>query len=93
MSSRVLSTQTAKDAINQVKTIIDSGLQGEIAKLEAQAQKLSDANNWDGPLAERFRNDTWPTTKKARDNAKTALDTLHQQLNQISANIFSAGGA
>lgn len=93
MSARVLSTDTAKSAITQVKSIIDSGLQGELAKLESQAQILSEPNNWDGPLAEKFRNDTWPTTKKALDNAKTALDDLHQQLQTISTNIFTAGGA
>ncbi|QIK62948.1 pyrophosphorylase [Leucobacter viscericola] len=91
--SRVLSTQQAKDAINQVKAIITGGLQDEITKLDGQGKVLSDPNVWDGPLAIKFRGEVWPDTKTALDNVKTELDGLREQLDTIAQNIFTAGGA
>ncbi|MGI3783484.1 MAG: hypothetical protein ACRYG2_22190 [Janthinobacterium lividum] len=92
MSGRVLSTEQAKSAITQLKAIIDGGLSNEINNLNVQGQSLSDPNNWDGPLAERFRSSTWPETKSALDRAKVELDELRGQLQQISTNIMTAGG-
>lgn len=53
---------------------------------------LSDPNVWDGPLAETFRNGTWPETKSALDTAKEQLEELRAQLDRISQDIFTAGG-
>ncbi len=90
--SRVLSTEQAKTAINQIQSIVNGGLTDQISQLDAQGRILSDPNVWDGPLAERFRGDTWPETKAALDKAKTELEELRSQLQQISTNIFQAGG-
>ena len=92
MSGRVLSSEQAKSAITQMRSIISGGLKTEISNLDAQGKVLSDPNNWDGPLAERFRGSTWPETKSALDKAKVELDELRGQLEQISANIMTAGG-
>ncbi|WP_411731519.1 pyrophosphorylase, partial [Paeniglutamicibacter sp.] len=59
---------------------------------DAQGRVLSDPNVWDGPLASQFRGSTWPETKAALDKARTELEQLRGQLNQISSNIFTAGG-
>ena len=92
MSGRVLSSEQAKSAITQMQSIINGGLTNEISSLDAQGKVLSDPNNWDGPLAERFRGSTWPETKSALDKAKVELEELRGQLQQISANIMTAGG-
>lgn len=92
MSARVLSSQEAKDAITAIQSIINGGFTDQITALNQQGQQLSDPNVWDGPLAEQFRNDTWPQTSQALNNAKQQLDELRQQLAQISQNIFTAGG-
>ena len=92
MSDRVLSSGTAKAAIQQMSSIINGGLADQISQLDAKGKELSDPNNWDGPLAETFRSSTWPETKSALDKAKVELDDLRQQLDKISANIMSAGG-
>jgi len=91
-AGRVLSTEQAKSAIVQLQSIINGGLTNEISKLDTQGRALSDPNNWDGPLAERFRVSTWPETKAALDKAKTELEELRGQLHQISSNIMAAGG-
>lgn len=91
--ARVLSSDEAKSAITRIQEIINGGLSEQIAALDGQGQLLSDPNNWDGPLAEQFRGSTWPETKNALDRAKTELDELQQQLQKISQDIFTAGGA
>ncbi len=90
--SRVLSTEQAKTAIQQMQSIINGGFTDQISQLDAQGKLLSDPNVWDGPLAERFRGSTWPETRSALDKAKQELEELRGQLSQISQNIFTAGG-
>ncbi|GAB3740589.1 hypothetical protein GCM10028864_04490 [Microlunatus parietis] len=90
--SRVLSTEEAKSAIRQIQAIVTGGLTDQISQLDTQGQKLSQPDNWDGPLAATFRSSTWPETKAALDKAKQELDDLRGQLEKISTNIFSAGG-
>ncbi len=92
MSERVLATQQAKTSIQQVQGIINSGLAEQIAKLDAQGKVLSDPNVWDGPLAQRFRDETWPQTKSALEKAKQELEQLRGELDKISTNIMQAGG-
>ena len=92
MASRVLSTDTAKSAIQQVQAIVNGGLTEQIAKLDAQGRVLSDPDVWDGPLAQQFRDQIWPETKSALDNVKRELEDLRQQLQKISQNIMAAGG-
>lgn len=92
LMSRVLSTEQAKTAIQQIQAIINGGFTDQINQLDVQGRVLSDPNVWDGPLAAQFRGSTWPETKAALDKARTELEQLRGQLNQISTNIFSAGG-
>ena len=90
--SRVLSTEQAKTAIRAREAIINGGFTDQISQLDAQGRTLSDPNVWDRPLADRFRGSTWPETRAALDKAKSELEQLRGQLDQISQNIFSAGG-
>ncbi len=90
--SRVLSTDQAKTAIQQMQSIINGGFTDQITQLDSQGRTLSDPNVWDGPLAEKFRGSTWPETRAALDKAKQELDALRGQLQAISQNIFTAGG-
>lgn len=92
MSGRVLASEEAKAAIRQLQSIISGGLTDQISALNAQGQVLSDPNVWDGPLASQFRSGTWPETRAALEKAKTELEELRGQLEQISSNIMAAGG-
>jgi uncharacterized protein YukE len=92
MAARVLSTDQAKTAIQQVQAIINGGLSEQITRLDAQGKILSDPNVWDGPLAQQFRDQTWPETKSALDRAHQELDSLREQLARIAQNIMTAGG-
>ena len=92
-SDRVLSTDTAKQAINQLQTIINNGFNDQINQLNKQGETLSNRNNWDGPLANQFREDVWPQTHKALIKAKDELEKLQVNLQKISEEIFRAGGA
>ncbi|WP_433824950.1 pyrophosphorylase [Actinoplanes sp. CA-015351] len=92
MAARVLSTDQAKTSIQQVQSIINGGLTDQIAQLDAQGKMLSNPDVWDGPLAQQFRDQTWPETKAALDKAKQELDQLRDQLQKIAQNIMTAGG-
>ena len=89
---RVLSTEQAKTSIQQVQAIINGGLTDQISQLDAQGKMLSNPDVWDGPLAQQFRDQTWPETKAALDKAKQELDQLREQLQKIAQNIMTAGG-
>lgn len=90
--ARVLSSDQAKSAIQQDQAIINGGLTEQISKLDGQGKILSDPNVWDGPLAQQFRDRTWPQTKSALDRAQTELDQPRDQLQKIATNIGQAGG-
>ena len=92
MAPRVLSTEQAKTAIQQVQAIINGGLTEQISRLDAQGKILSTPDVWDGPLAQQFRDQTWPETKSALDRAHQELDQLRDQLQKIAQNIMTAGG-
>ena len=92
MAARVLSTDRAKTAIQQVQSIVNGGLTDQIAALDGQGKVLSDPNVWDGPLAQQFRDQIWPETKSALDRATRELEELRQQLQRIAQNIMTAGG-
>ena len=62
MAARVLSTDQAKSAIQQVQAIINGGLTDQISRLDAQGKILSNPDVWDGPLAQ-----TVPRFDLARD--------------------------
>lgn len=90
--SRVVTSDEAKTAIQQIQSIVNGGFSDQIVQLDAQGRVLSDPQNWDGVLAQQFRSSTWPETKAALDKAKQELEDLRNQLDRISQNIFSAGG-
>ncbi len=92
MAARVLSTDTAKAAITQLQAVITGGLSGEITKLDQQGRTLSDPEVWDGPLAQEFRDQTWPGVKSSLDKTQQELELLREQLQKITTNIMTAGG-
>ncbi|CAN5640016.1 WXG100 family type VII secretion target [soil metagenome] len=87
----VLSSGTAREAITRLSTLINSGMVDQISQLDAQGQILSDPAVWDGVLAAEFRSN-WPDTKAALDRVVTELEELRSRVDQINANIMSAGG-
>lgn len=88
---RVLSSEEARTAITQMQTIISGGLMEQIRSLDAQGQRLSDPNVWDGKLAMDFRGQ-WPETRQALDTMIQKLEELRTQVQAINQDIMSAGG-
>jgi hypothetical protein len=64
-----------------------------ITALTNEANTLTDSNNWDGPLALQFQNDTWPSVQSSLKSAQSQLNDLKSQLHTIAQNIFQAGGS
>jgi uncharacterized protein YukE len=92
MSGRVLSTEQAKSAITQIQSIVTGSLSGEIQRLDSQGRILSQPEVWDGPLAQQFRDQTWPEVKSSLDRTQQELEQLREQLQKIATNIMTAGG-
>jgi hypothetical protein len=90
--SRVLSTETAKQSIVQMQSIINGGLLDAINQLDREGQTLSQPEVWDGQLAAQFRGEVWPSSKSALDQVKVQLEELRLQLDKINVNIMTAGG-
>jgi hypothetical protein len=91
MSQRVLSTEQARAAVQQMQAIINSGLQQEVTRLAQQGHILSDQNVWDGPLAAQFRGDIWPGAQRSMEQMIQQLETLRTSVQQINADIMAAG--
>jgi hypothetical protein len=89
----VKSSQQAVQAAQHIQTIINNDLQGAIAKLNQQAATLSDPNVFEGPLAQKFRNQVWPEAQKTLNQIKTDLERLRGEVQNITQEIMRAGGA
>jgi hypothetical protein len=92
MAGQVLSTDTGKQAITQMKGIINGGLLDQISQLVGQGNILSDPGVWDGPKAVQFR-DSWSSISRELTEAQGKLNELAGQVDGINAEIMSAGGA
>ncbi len=91
MTGRVLSTDTARQSITTMKSLIDGGLAEQIASLHREGTTLSDPNYWDGQLAVQFRGD-WTQMNTTLNQLKEQLAQLQAQISTINQNIMSAGG-
>lgn len=89
-SARVLATQDAKTAATQLVQL-SGQLKDEIAKVIAQGNKLADPNQWDGKLAQGWRND-WGNDQKQLQNSSQQLDSLQKRAQQAVDAIIQAGG-
>jgi uncharacterized protein YukE len=89
----VKSTDLAHTHASKMLTLINSQLPSLISQLNSHGQQLSDPNNWDGPLAQKFRGEVWPQAKTDLDKMKTSLEHLQHQVQKILTNISHAGGA
>ncbi len=91
MADRVLSTGTARSSIQKFQQVVNGPLLDQINALNAEGQKLSDPNNWDGRLAADFRS-RWPDTHQKLTAMKQSLEDLRAQVARINQNIMEAGG-
>ena len=89
--ARVLSTDTAREAITKMQQIINGPLVQQIEALNREGVRLSDANVWDGKLAQEFRAH-WPEVNESLRKAKETLEELRNSVQKINKNIMTAGG-
>ncbi len=88
---RVLTTPDAASAANQMGSILNSGLVGEIQKLDSQGRILSEPNVWDGPHAQTFRGQ-WPQINSTLNRLLGQLQQLQTAVKHVNADIAQAGG-
>jgi hypothetical protein len=91
--AKILSTDTAHAEAAKMMSIITGDFPSVIGKLNSHGQTLSDPNHWDGPLAQRFRNEVWPQAKGDLEKIRGSLHDLQVQVQKILTAIDKAGGA
>jgi uncharacterized protein YukE len=91
MAQRVLATQQAETAANQLPGKIQQ-LRSDITAVQNLGKQLTDPNQWDGPDAVKFRG-TWDQDIAQLQKLDQTLEELEQQAKQIVVNIRRAGGA
>jgi uncharacterized protein YukE len=84
VADRVLSSGTARTSIQRFQQIVVGPLVDQITALNKEGEILSDPNNWDGRLAEEFR-ETWPNTHQQLLKVKQSLEDLRLRVAQINA--------
>ena len=91
MADRVLSTDQAKQTIQDMRRIITGPLLDQLQALNKDGQILSDSNVWDGNRAITFRQD-WQETHQKLMAAQRSLEELRNNIEAINRNIMTAGG-
>jgi uncharacterized protein YukE len=86
-------TDLAHQDAQKMLSIINNQMPQLINQLNSTGQQMSDPNNWDGPLAQKFRGEVWPQAKNDLEKMKSSLAQLQQSVQKILSNISQAGGA
>ncbi|GAA5190130.1 WXG100 family type VII secretion target [Rugosimonospora acidiphila] len=86
-------TDLAHQDAQKMLNIINNQLPTLFRQLNSTGQQMSDPNNWDGPLAQKFRGEVWPQAKADLDKMQQSLVQLQQSVQKILNNISQAGGA
>jgi hypothetical protein len=93
MAQRVLATESAKQAITKMESLLQGDMTAQLQQLQQLGTRLTDPNTWDGPSAVQFRNGQWPQASKNLQNTITAIENVDKQVQTIIQNILHAGGA
>ena len=91
MAQRVLATQAAEQAANQLVPAIQQ-LRAEIAKIQNLGRTLTNPNEWDGPDAVKFRT-SWDPDVTRLQQTDDQMAQLEQRAKAQIIAIRQAGGA
>jgi uncharacterized protein YukE len=87
----VKSTPEATAAIGRMLTQITNGLTEAVTSFKNDGEIVNDPNFYEGTAAAGFRAE-WPSLKTALDTTIEKLTELTDNLQQVHANIQTAGG-
>ena len=91
MPNRVLATDQAKQKIVHARGVIEGPFLDQITTLRNDFSVLKNPNEWDGVLADRYR-DLMNQAEDALAKAQTSLVEFTQNMGTITNNILMAGG-
>lgn len=86
----VKSTQEAIDAIQRMKTAIDTGLVDAITQFKTDGDSLN-PENFDGGRAAAFYSE-WPNVTAALDKAIDMVNGITEEVRNANSDIQMAGG-
>ncbi len=90
MAARVLTTDTARETVTAMQSMVQT-LGDQVRRLDQQGQRLSQPDVWDGPKAQQFRGEIWPTARQTLQKIVDDLDQLRSTVQSINADIMAAG--
>lgn len=88
---KVLTTEEARQHIDRLQTLINSGLTQQLQSIKREGNDLSRPDVWEGRYAQQFR-DIWPETSRSLEHAAEQLEELRRQVELINRDIWGAGG-
>jgi len=91
MGDEIRVNRQAVDAATRMKQIINTGLEDQIRQLNAEGEKLSNPQFFQGQHARRFQQE-WPEIHTSLKKTQQALDELRQRTESILQAIIEAGG-
>ena len=89
---RVLSTETARGTINDLKALVQGDLPRQVDRVRKDGDTLAQPDVWDGKLADQFRSDQWPHMHQELQRAVKDLEDLRVWVDKIAHDIMHAGG-
>src|SRR5436190_24054079 len=92
MGMRVLADPVAKERILQFRSVLDGGLVSSIQQLLVAGDDLAQPCYWDGPKAKEFEA-MWPGLRRSLLQAHEDLTVLGANIDSITTQIMTAGGA
>jgi hypothetical protein len=90
-AGRVLATQQARDAANQLLALTGA-VKEQVGRFLRLGGVLADPNHWEGNLAGKWRND-WRSDTNQLNQAAAKLDKLEHRARQAVEDIFKADAA
>lgn len=91
MSTRVLATEQARAAAQQMRQIVSGSLANEIQRLRAAGQVLCNPSDWDSAVALQFRTRDWPQMSRTMAVELEELGKLSTSVPKIIQDILTAG--
>ncbi len=89
--AKVVSSSEAVQAAQKMQQIISSGLEEQIRMLNAEGEKLSNPQFFEGVHARQFREE-WPEIHASLKKTQQSLGELRQRTQNILQAIIESGG-
>src|SRR4030088_1618861 len=90
MTQRVLATDSARQAAQRMRALLERGLPQQLQQVVVLGTTLAKPRVWEGREAAAFRGG-WPRARQSMASAMTGLSSLSTHADQVLADVTKAG--